>query len=358
MTDKKKVIISPFGTSFYTYVDMLKDMFTYQGCDVIALRKAAKTVPPFSGVDEVVFNWFDEIPPCSPAKARFIISYKRCVLAYLKACGVKLTVVVHNVIGHNGGDEKLNSRLRKLCCDYANRIVILSRRTEALLERIDAAAYKERWVEKIQLIKHSSNLRIGETLPAYVEHSGEDFTFLFVGTVNRYKNIGLILDVAKYFSENGLNARFLIAGSSSDVAYLDEVADLVASLPNVTFENRIVPDEEMADVVTSADVLLLPYDIASSINSGTCVLAYTFGRTTICPAIGTTDEYPGDLTYTYIYTTQEEHRQMLIAAAEKAYKDWQENPSAFVANEKELQRITNIERSQEVISREWVVDNE
>lgn len=353
-TEKVTVVISPFGGKFYTYVDMLKDMYAYRGYRTVSLRQSAKTMPPFHGIDEVVLNWFDEIGPCSPLKTRLIISFKSRLLSYWRARGIKVTVIIHNRIGHYVTNESANRELRKICCEKASRIVVLSRETEQVLMDVDSAAYEKRWKHKVQLIPHPSFCRIGEAEPVYFPHSGETFTFLFVGTVNRYKNVGLILDVAERFLREDRDAHFLVVGTSNDEEYLSEVSLRVAELPNVTFENRVVPDEELPELIGDSDILLLPYDRKSSLNSGTCVLAYTYGRNTICPSIGTTAEYPSGLIYTYDYESSDEHLKRLIETAETAFDDWATRLGAFTDREMKLQQITNFDRSQVLISEDWI----
>lgn len=347
---KPTVVISPFGGKFYTYVDMLKDMYAFQGCRTVSLREAAKSMPPFRGVDEVVLNWFDEIGPCSPLKARLSIAFKSCLLSYWRARGVKVTVVIHNRIGHYATNEAANRELRRICCEKASRIVVLCRETEGVLRDVDSAAFDKTWKGKVQLIPHPSFSRIGDAELPYVPHEGEEFTFLFVGTVNRYKNIDLILDVAKRFLGEGKDARFHIAGTSKDVEYLSKVASRADELPNVTFENRGVPDEELPELIKASDILLLPYDRKSSLNSGTCVLAYTFGRNTICPTIGTTSEYPDELIYTYDYDSSDEQLEQLLMTVETSFDDWTHRKDLFISREKELQRLTNADCSQQKLS--------
>ena len=82
-----------------------------------------------------------------------------------------------------------------------------------------------------------------------------------------------------------------------------------------------IPDYMMNFYVESADVLVLPYDIKTSMNSGVMLLAFTNKRTVIVSDICMTEEFNDGQFYRYSYADDEDHIVKLTAQMEKAYMD-------------------------------------
>ena len=55
----------------------------------------------------------------------------------------------------------------------------------------------------------------------------------------------------------------------------------------------------------------------SSLNSGSVILSFSYGRTVISPKVGTILEYPEDLVFSYLYRDEQEHVINLAKVIEK-----------------------------------------
>ena len=71
----------------------------------------------------------------------------------------------------------------------------------------------------------------------------------------------------------------------------------------------------------SADVIVLPYDTNSCMNSGVLLLAFTNKRSVIVSDICMTNEFHTEMLYRYTYTDNENHITELLGQMERAYQD-------------------------------------
>jgi glycosyltransferase involved in cell wall biosynthesis len=108
-----------------------------------------------------------------------------------------------------------------------------------------------------------------------VSQTDEKVVLLF-GHMGPYKGIPIMLKAFEELRKERSNVRLVVAGSShpSYPGYLDQFIN--ARLPNVDFLGY-VPEENLAPVFMSSDVVVLPY-LAAPGTSGVFHLACGFGR--------------------------------------------------------------------------------
>ncbi|MGX7835548.1 glycosyltransferase, partial [Campylobacter fetus subsp. venerealis] len=124
-------------------------------------------------------------------------------------------------------------------------------------------------------------------IPDKVDKSDTRLKLLFLGAIKPYKNIELLIDLAKKFP---LDIQLTVAGNPSSDSYRSELEALALDTQNIKLDLTFIPDEELPGYIHESDLLILPYSLASSLNSGTVILAFSYGRTVICPRIGTIDD--------------------------------------------------------------------
>lgn len=103
---------------------------------------------------------------------------------------------------------------------------------------------------------------------------------LFFGHVHRYKGLGHLMEAARRVLAAAPEVRFVIAGTGDDLAPYRTGADP----QRVTFIDRYVPDEEVAQLFLDADLVVLPYIAASQ--SGVLALAAAFSKPAIVTRVG------------------------------------------------------------------------
>ncbi|HAQ0365789.1 glycosyltransferase [Enterococcus faecium] len=148
----------------------------------------------------------------------------------------------------------------------------------------------------------------------------------FIAQIKKYKNIELIIECAKRTAD--LNIELRIIGRASE-EYKLELLELAKGLNNIVFDFRFIPDEEIEYHIRKSDILIMPYDIKSSMNSGSIFLTFSNARTVISPRISTLCEFDAHDVYSYVYNTDEEHLNKLFAALLEAYDDFINNINEF-----------------------------
>ncbi len=109
----------------------------------------------------------------------------------------------------------------------------------------------------------------------------EGFVYLFLGQVRRYKGIEEL--IRAYREVDPKDAWLLIAGNVHDEGYANALRDL-ANRPGIRTWFEYVPDAEVQYYMNASDVCVLPYrDVTTS---GAAVLAFSFGKPIVAPALG------------------------------------------------------------------------
>ena len=308
----------------------------------------------------VFFNWYDDVSHGNGFICLIKYLRNRVVISRVLARGGRIAYVVHNRQPHDSEGTvgfKLSIKLRKCLCLKASRVIVLCDKTRDVLRSQlgkDTYASIER---KIVKVPHPTFTGAygdsGRDYRAEFCIPDDSFLFVFSGLIRPYKGVEKVLDVAAKFLKLGYDADFLIAGKCSSKEYEQEIADRANRLGNVHVCFGFVENDDIGCLMKAADILIQPYDIKSSLNSGSCYLAFSFERTVICPEIGSTMEFAPELTYTYDYASDVEHREALIEAAVRAFTDWQTDKAGFTRKGHELKRLVDEDNSRELTAKRY-----
>ena len=344
MSDRKIAAIWPLSAGKNAYFRIVSKAIENCGCEIKDIYNLlfrcvgtkAKNAPVF-------LNNYDEIRPSSGVKGYLRYATRSLLLSLMVFRKFRIVPVIHNKVPHENGNVELSIRMRRLLCKRAYRIVILCKKTlEVLADQLPENLYIDS-VNKTVLIPHPSyENEYQETQRDWRKELGSsknDFLLSFSGLIRPYKNIELIIQTAKDLEDECPNLRIAIVGEVLDRAYEQELNELLSNVCNVSTLFEFIPDGELPSFVRASNALILPYDIKSSLNSSSCVLAFSYGRTVICPKIGTIEEFPSELTYSYEYETSEDHLRNLRQAVLQAYSDWKENSSHLEKKGNELREI-------------------
>lgn len=112
---------------------------------------------------------------------------------------------------------------------------------------------------------------------------GEDeFAVLFIGLCKPYKNLESLIRAVEQLPPRAV---LVIAGKFQDPDYEAKIrAQIGASRARIVFRPGFVPDDEIQLYLKSCDVVALPY--LEILTSGGAMLALTFGRPVVAPALG------------------------------------------------------------------------
>ncbi len=210
-------------------------------------------------------------------------------LALLRARGARLVWTAHNLYPHDGGRASRMHRLARwlvtrLSCvilahgDFAASAIA----TEFGIPRHKICVIEHgHWIDYYPISETPAEARARLGIP----HGR--FVFGFVGLCKPYKNLLALIDA---FATVRADATLIVAGQFQSDEYLEQVTTRLAATPGLqcVFAPEFLADAAMQTYVQAADVMVLPY--ADVLTSGSAMLAFSFGRPVIVPALGSLPE--------------------------------------------------------------------
>ncbi|REG92001.1 glycosyltransferase family 4 protein [Algoriphagus antarcticus] len=302
-----KIIFNPCENKENKYIAILVNGLEKHGFEVNRLDDFLSSTSHYKSIRLLHLNWFENLDDSSVKSMWTSYFRKLIVLAAIKLGNKKLVWTMHNRLSHEKKSGKLSRALTKKLVAQADAIVIHSAISKNIL-RSQFPNLKS----KIVHIPHPDFIDVyGQMIPERSEKRPSKLKLLFIGAIKPYKNIELLIQIAGRFSEE---IHLTIAGNPNSEAYRTELEKLAQGANNITLELKFIPDSELPTYIHQSDVLILPYSQESSLNSGTVILGFSYGRTVICPRIGTIDDLDGgEDVFDYSYENESEH----LAALEK-----------------------------------------
>ena len=319
MKDKKVL------TAYYPWLDdnlytlNVRQAIMKSGYDVESFRNIVKSPKKFLRCKIVNFNWFENAPTYR--------SYlKKClVLFLLRIFRKKIVYTLHNKQPHDLKHNNYAVKLMKKLCKQAVAIVGLCPDTHEVVRQIAPDT-----VAKVIVIPHPNyiaNYSAMKTcdLREKFGFSKGDLVLLYMGLLRPYKNIELLIYILNRIQNDKI--KLLVAGTAFDEEYKEQLIRSAQGNPNIVFDFRYIPDEEVVAYYKTSDLVVLPYHKNSSLNSGVVYLSFSLKKTVICPDIGTINMIPDKrFVYSYHYDTDEEHEDALSKVFMEAVTDFERNP--------------------------------
>jgi len=106
--------------------------------------------------------------------------------------------------------------------------------------------------------------------------------YLFFGMIRPYKNIPTLIETFQAISSP--SDSLLVAGNPMDEQIRTSVEDAAANADNVYTHLEYIPDPNVPMYFAAADICVFPYD--DIFNSGSVILAMTFGKPFVAPKKG------------------------------------------------------------------------
>lgn len=298
--------IYPFEEKHNQYINVVKRVIEQQGLKVVDYEKVKKN----DRIDFVILNWYENSGLETMHKKIFNLLLYRIQ-------GVSIFYVFHNKQPHDGRALKVKKMIMRIMLHLCSCIIILSK---------DSVNYLPKKVrKKIAYIPHPNYLNCYNIDEFYEAEKNNEhqMKFLFVGAVRPYKNIEILINAFKTVTQHTVHQITLtIAGKVIDNEYKKTIETIIKDSKNIKVLFEFIPDSELPNLIKQHDILVLPYDYKSSLNSGTAFLAFSFQRTVIAPLIATIKEFDLSLVYAYDYANQEEHYRMLTAKMFDAVNDF------------------------------------
>lgn len=347
-----KVLVMPEDAGYQGWV---KQLLEDAGCEVSAcgMKRALLDKNVLHDSDAVLVNFLDLMGRTNALKKPIATAARAALAVRLYRSPAKFVYVMHNIYHHEGSDKRRDFFIRRMFAKRSDAIVMLSEKgKEVLKSQMDEAEYGE-IANKITLIpipnymgRYTSS---GRDFRAELGIDPDEFVFSFIGgSLRPYKNIESVIELARAFEGRGLKARFLISGVALNEEDRSRYERLCDSVSNIIFIQGLIPEEDMFDFVTAGNALLCPFD-ASTLDSSTCVMAFSCGRNVVAPAIGTIDEVPEGLTYSYRRDDGQDEAELLENAALCAYEEFSSNRKLFDEKQDALLEYATTAWSEDIV---------
>lgn len=329
-----KIAYYPFTSDHNKYVFISQEILRSLGCDVIPFDKSLFKGKNMRETKAVFLNWYETFSAKNNARYFSIYLKRKIRIMQCKFLGIKVIFTFHNRFPHDSNQETINITRKFLVwiCKKSDYIIILSKSSKRYLyELID----KDEAEKKIRYIPHPNYIGVyGAAIDRAPYYPHDKLRILFLGQIRPYKNVELIIGLAKQMEDKDII--FTVMGYCDNPDYEAKLRDEVSGLTNINFQFGFVADDLLEGFMRDSDILVLPYDKRSSLNSGTAILAFSNGRTVICPRIATIDDFNINNIYYYDYKDEEDHIEQLKKATLQAYADWKVNRNEFESKGKKL----------------------
>lgn len=215
-------------------------------------------------------------------------------LLLVKLLDIPVVWTVHNLASHETGD-RIERPVKRFFIAYVCDHMILHC-NEAASALTAAYDLPESARERMTVIPHGHYI---DNYPNDVDRSEaretlglaeESTVFLFFGEIRPYKNVRTLVETFDRIADPG--TELLVAGRTHTEAYRREVVSAARSAERVVTRFGYVPDDEVQRYMNAADAVVLPFE--DVLTSGSAVLAMSFGRPFVAPAIGCLPEIAGE----------------------------------------------------------------
>jgi len=298
-TIRLKVLQLPgYSNKVNPYNAMLCDALVAAGAEVDDFR--IKTFLKGSKPDILHVHWPEwwlSQSPWQRAKRERSRLWLGVRLAKLR--GAKLIWTAHNLRPHERHYPDAEARFYREWIAAVDGIIALSRLgLEQLEQAYPAVREKPRCViphgdfrPRLRGIsRQDARLQLG--IPA------ETLLVGHFGLLRPYKNTPLLIRTfveasARYEAATGQSTLLIVAGSSTEPDFVEEVKTAAAGRSNVRLEIRYVEDAELEGLAAASNLVAMPFrDI---LNSGSALYALSAGTPILVPAIGAIPELQADV---------------------------------------------------------------
>ena len=214
-------------------------------------------------------------------------------LLFLRVYGVAIVWTVHNLRTHESPAPRVELATRHVVARLSARIVV---HCPAAIERI-SATYRlpERMADRIDIVAHGNYEGMYPHAPEQREARSalgleqDRPVLLYLGKIREYKNVPRLLDT---FRATDLPAVLLIAGNPRTATLKERVQKRCHGDDRIRCTLRYIPDADLPRYIAAADAVVLPFE--DILTSGSVILAMTYGRAVVAPALGCLPDMIGE----------------------------------------------------------------
>jgi len=282
-----KVWMWPKSSELNFYNDLLTNSLCGAGMDIKDLKhgKLMLKVGQAKPGDIVHIHWMHHAYQNRNPLLFIVKSFIFMItMMYLKMRNIQLIWTIHNLYPHNAKYHRMERFMRRLICRFCNKLIVASESIKRkVMAEFDVPA------KKLFVVKH------GHYLGVY-KRKGTDFrqvynipedadVYLFLGAIKAYKGVE---DLIEAFNAVKSKQSYLIIAGKADVE-MTEYLKHVQDNDNIIMELQFIPNESIADLISSVDVMVMPYKEITT--SGSAILGLSFKKLIVMPNNDFIDEY-------------------------------------------------------------------
>ncbi|MGM0113103.1 glycosyltransferase family 4 protein [Enterococcus sp. DIV0187] len=313
----KEIKENPYITNVYNAI-VESGYEVYDLSDIKHNRQLAKKI------EIINLNWFDSIANVSRPKACALLIRQILRVYYYKYCGMKIIYTLHNKVAHDTNFPKINRFLMKFLCKKADRIAVLCSYSKEVLGAFLSEKEISDKMRIVYLPVYSETIKETNSFVSELPDAKNELHALFFGMIRPYKNIEMLISIAKMFKNQ--NIHFVFAGEPMSDEYRKYIEEKCSNSSNITTIFRFIEESEIKTIFDWADIILLPLAKKSVLNSSSAVMAFSLNRTVIAPVIGTLGDYPSRDLFMYDYRDEEEHHKEFSKMLEIVLQIWEHDP--------------------------------
>lgn len=268
-----------------------------------------------NGIPDVVhFHWLHGYVhgrnrPVSVLKSAFFLLQ----VLLLRLAGVRIVWTVHNLLSYSNAANTSNTAnigrivytesgidlaVRRLFAPLCDAIIVHCESARDIVQQTYRLSSAVR--ERCHVVHH------GHYLDAYPNEisrtdarerlglDADERVFLYFGRIHEYKNVPGLVEAFSDLDET--DAHLLVVGNPESDELEADLGQATASDPRIRTAFGFVPGDDIQIYMNAADVVVLPFE--SILTSGSVMLAASFGKPVIAPALGCVGEFlAGDIVY-------------------------------------------------------------
>jgi beta-1,4-mannosyltransferase len=222
----------------------------------------------------------------------------------LKLYGVRIVWTLHNLQNHDRRHVRLERWLTRVFVQLTDCVIAHCGAAERAGKRAFSGSRRGRWV----IVPHGSYKgRYADTISRTearrrLNLAHDEVVFLFFGRIQPYKGV---LELIKAFRAADLpKGRLVIAGKPADSDADQVIQKAIAGNDSIEYKPGFVPDDEIQTLMRASDAVILPF--RDVLTSGSVLLAMSFGRAVIAPALGCIPEIVAS-GHEFLYQPTDEH---------------------------------------------------
>lgn len=205
-------------------------------------------------------------------------------LFQLRRAGTRFVWTVHNACDHESAHPRIDRLLARTAYHAVDAAILHSPGARLLAEQ-QWGTHRSRHVFFI----HHGHFIDCYRAPASRAQARaqlriplEPLVFLFLGNVRPYKGVPRLVRDFKAIATP--NMRLVIAGDVLSAGLQTEISREIDGSPLIDFRPGYIPDAEVGSYLCASDAVVFPY--TKALTSGALILAMSFGRACIAPAMG------------------------------------------------------------------------